>query len=71
MYLHRLVEKNPHPFDPDPASKLHVLGAYTNFANRGTYKYIISSISNLMRYSKTCVKQPLKNRQNADLNDKW
>ena len=23
------------------------------------------------RYSKTCVKQPLKNRQNKDLNDKW
>ena len=22
-------------------------------------------------YSKTCVKQPLKNRQNKDLNDKW
>ena len=22
-------------------------------------------------YSKTCVKQPLKNRQNKDLKDKW
>ena len=22
-------------------------------------------------YSKTCVKRPLKNRQNEDLNDKW
>ena len=22
-------------------------------------------------YSKTCVKRPLKNRQNKDLNDKW
>ena len=22
-------------------------------------------------YSKTCVKQPLKNRHNNDLNDKW
>ena len=22
-------------------------------------------------YSKTCVKQPLKNRQNKDFNDKW
>ena len=22
-------------------------------------------------YSKTCLKQPLKNRQNKDLNDKW
>ena len=22
-------------------------------------------------YSKTCVKLPLKNRQNKDLNDKW
>ena len=22
-------------------------------------------------YSKTCLKQPLKNRQNIDLNDKW
>ena len=24
-----------------------------------------------MLYSKTCVKRPLKNRQNKDLNDKW
>ena len=24
-----------------------------------------------VRYSKTCVKRPLKNRQNKDLNDKW
>ena len=23
------------------------------------------------KYSKTCVKWPLKNRQNKDLNDKW
>ena len=22
-------------------------------------------------YSKTCIKRPLKNRQNKDLNDKW
>ena len=36
----------------------------------------VVSIFNLMLtlsplYSKTCVKQPLKNRQNKDLNDKW
>ena len=24
-----------------------------------------------LAYSKTCVKRPLKNRQNKDLNDKW
>ena len=24
-----------------------------------------------VRYSKTCVKPPLKNRQNNDLNDRW
>ena len=23
------------------------------------------------KYSKTCLKRPLKNRQNTDLNDKW
>ena len=23
------------------------------------------------RYNKTCVKRPLKNRQNKDLNDRW
>ena len=23
------------------------------------------------KYSKTCLKRPLKNRQNKDLNDKW
>ena len=28
-------------------------------------------IMNLFNYSKTCVKRPLKNRQNKDLNDKW
>ena len=26
---------------------------------------------NLGDYSKTCVKRPLNNRQNKDLNDKW
>ena len=25
----------------------------------------------IIQYSKTCVKRPLKNRQNTDLNDKW
>ena len=25
----------------------------------------------IRKYSKTCVKRPLKNRQNMDLNDKW
>ena len=29
------------------------------------------SLYPLMKYSKTCVKRPLKNRQNKDLNDKW
>ena len=35
------------------------------------------SIQNIMQfedhnmYSKTCVKWPLQNRQNTDLNDKW
>ena len=24
-----------------------------------------------MQYSKTCIKRPLNNRQNKDLNDKW
>ena len=24
-----------------------------------------------MKYSKTCVERPLKNRRNKDLNDKW
>ena len=27
--------------------------------------------SNILVYSKTCLKLPLKNRQNNDLNDKW
>ena len=29
------------------------------------------STSFLCKYSKTCVKRPLKNRQNKDINDKW
>ena len=37
------------------------------------YKLLISSQSNgaISLYSKTCVKRPLKNRQNNDLNDNW
>ena len=31
---------------------------------------ISTAIHNKSRYSKTCVKRPLKNRQNKDLNDK-
>ena len=27
--------------------------------------------AHILTYSKTCVKWPLKNRQNKDLNDKW
>ena len=30
-----------------------------------------SYIYHLIKYSKTCVKRPLKTRQNTDLNDKW
>ena len=25
----------------------------------------------ILKFSETCVKRPLKNRQNKDLNDKW
>ena len=36
------------------------------------YKEIMLTGRILQRnYSKTCVKLPLKNRQNKDLNDKW
>ena len=28
-------------------------------------------VINVFHYSKTCLKRPLKNRQNKDLNDKW
>ena len=31
----------------------------------------VHAIAELIVYSKTCVKRPLKNRQNNDLNDKW
>ena len=34
------------------------------------YKCIMKE-NDLAVYSKTCLKQPLKNRQNKDLNDKW
>ena len=34
------------------------------------YVYLIE-VNNCIMYSKTCVKRPLKNRQNKDLNDKW
>ena len=34
--------------------------------------YAISTkISCFAKYSKTCLKRPLKNRQNEDINDKW
>ena len=32
---------------------------------RGSY------MSTCVLYSKTCLKQPLKNRQNIDINDRW
>ena len=35
------------------------------------YKSITRQTSIIYMYSKTCVKRPLKNRQNKDLNDKW
>ena len=31
----------------------------------------ISPLNIYRLYSKTCLKQPLKNRQNKDFNDKW
>ena len=34
-------------------------------------KKLDNSNSDSSKYSKTCLKQPLKNRQNKDLNDKW
>ena len=33
--------------------------------------YIRQALWKDTEYSKTCVKRPLKNRQNKDLNDKW
>ena len=35
------------------------------------YNATLDTDVSIMIYSKTCLKQPLKNRQNKDLNDKW
>ena len=35
------------------------------------WKFYSGSHMSHPKYSKTCVKRPLKNRQNKDLNDKW
>ena len=35
------------------------------------YGPLVTRFGYLLHYSKTCVKWPLKNRQNKDLNDKW
>ena len=32
---------------------------------------ILLSVQQFLQYSETCLKQPLKNRQNKDLNDNW
>ena len=32
---------------------------------------MVKNFNETSEYSKTCVKQPLRNRQNKDLNDKW
>ena len=32
---------------------------------------LLVTLSGVGKYSKTCIKRPLKNRQNKDLNDKW
>ena len=33
--------------------------------------YTVNSLLHFTDNSKTCVKRPLKNRQNLDFNDKW
>ena len=40
-------------------------GALVKICQKGNYT------QKPVKYSKTCVKQPLKNRQNNDLIDKW
>ena len=39
--------------------------------NRKETKLVYSYTYENTKYSKTGLKQPLKNRQNKDLNDKW
>ena len=44
------------------------------FCNQSTNKQIHGLAQKILlgiTYSKTCVKRPLKNKQNNDLNDKW
>ena len=39
--------------------------------NSQSFKDLHRPVTVIDNYSKTCVKWPLKNRQNKDLNDKW
>ena len=42
------------------------------FVNNSSFLTVILKTGNpLNKYSKTCVKLPLKNRQNKDLKDNW
>ena len=54
----------------DQTGRMHRL--IWGFAGR-TYHIVGNLMPRLiyLLYSKTCVKQPLENRQNKDLNDKW
>ena len=56
----------PLPYGAVVWSKIVVFPANTHLLLCIYFYYILHFI-----YGKTCLKRPLKNRQNKDLNDKW
>ena len=60
--------------DPLLMWHIHEISAYTVCyveATWGTKTMQFENFKQRLKYSKTCVKRPLKNRQNKDLNEKW
>ena len=53
----------------DKQKKFNIFSVNFNICFGCTKKRSQGDLS--FEYSKTCVKGPLKNRQNKDLNDKW
>ena len=53
--------------------KADYYSALNVWVSQSTLLYRVKSlvITQIWIYSKTCLKRPLKNRQNKDLNDKW
>ena len=62
---------NNHNFQHESYLKMHVVEVIYQKAAKSVFLIFDMYGDIYVGYSKTCVKRPLKNRRNKDLNDKW